>query len=516
VLLALLILLHVVVFTWLQMAKFARLEPSAQDLGAEAVRWREACRGRYFGLYYEPPGIELLVPAAPIYSLLLLWYALFPSPLMVALLQSLCIALAAWPLLLLARGRLGVGWSWLVVLGYFLHPGVSVFSLMGFRFPTLAFPTLFAYFAAWDRRSWRWAYLWGLLAALTITNVLVAVLLFAVVSAWRDGARRPAARTLVGGGTLLAVSLGSLLLVGRLRGVPLPLSVARIFGGPETTLLGGLLAKLSAIHWTRGHAILLAILAPLGLVPLAAGEFLLPVLPETVFVYLLDPVAATSALLIPFAFLAQVRGLERLLGLLRRPALRRGLSLVVAGATAAGHYFIVFPEDGIPPLARGFSLADYRLTSRHLQARRFLELVPDGATVAAPRALADHLIARCIVGEFPNQLAQREWEYILVDLEAPLRFTPPEALREALLRVLRSGAYGVVRRENGLVLLRRGADPAGNEALIRRLEPAPAAAAGDDRGHTGRSGRPPRTAPPADAGREESRRSDGRSPPSFR
>jgi len=346
-------------------------------------------QGHHFAVHFSP-ALWLFVPL----------FAVAPSPQTLLVLNALGIAAGVPPALLLARTRLGLGASALLVGLLFLHPlfdGVSrEFHVVTWGIPALLWA---AYFLVRRRGL---PFLAALLLALTTQEsvALVVAGLGVVLLLLRD--------TRVAGTVCLL--LGALWFVAAL-GIVMP-----IYGGSfpprivgEFPDLGASQAEAFHALWTRPGLVLTLLLSPtllwtlawfvlplLGL-PLLRPATLLPVLPVLLLGMLhggLHPPGSGGdhhgALAVGFLFLGAVLGAERLATWQAHQAwtraLRRGPRWwrSVAAVAVLGLAFAIGPMRFPPPLD----------PERATDARAILARIPDGEGAVAPNGLAPYLADR--------------------------------------------------------------------------------------------------------------------------
>ncbi len=111
-------------------------------------------------------------------------------------------------------------------------------------------------------------------------------------------------------------------------------------------------------------------------------------------------------------------------------------------------------------------------TQRAAAVRECLGVIPRHASVSAMSDLAPHLSSRDEIYLFP---IVKDAEYIAFDADPAANFWPfieqdgrLDAIRN-LAPYIVSGEYGLVREQEGCLILQRGADPASNGAAVRAL-----------------------------------------------
>ena len=131
-----LMVLYIATFGLLAARRHLAYETSAFDLGNYDQALWNAAHGRGLALTTLPSLTlnRLGLHVEPILFLFVPLYWLWPNPLGLLWLQTLALGLAAWPLFLLARGRLGSEWPAVaIVLAYLLLPATQSVNLFDFH-----------------------------------------------------------------------------------------------------------------------------------------------------------------------------------------------------------------------------------------------------------------------------------------------------------------------------------------------------------------------------------------------
>jgi uncharacterized membrane protein len=181
--LVLMILAYVVVFgrlTWMQQSNYGTFgfDMGIFDQGIWLLsRFQNpfvTVRGLSLWANHVNPNVLLLVPI----------YWLGGGPHALYLVQTIALALGAWPVWLLARDKLEEPWSALVVAGaYLLFPSLQWTNWWHFHPEALAVtPMLFAWWFAKNRRWWRYALCVALVVACKEDAALVIVALGLLVA----------------------------------------------------------------------------------------------------------------------------------------------------------------------------------------------------------------------------------------------------------------------------------------------------------------------------------------------
>jgi uncharacterized membrane protein len=412
--------------------------------------------------------------------------ALFGQVRTLLVVQSLAVAMAAWPLARLGARALrepgapasALG-AYAAALAWLLHPNLAHVAGNDFHPGTLATLPLAWCCEALHRRSAH-GLAWSALGVLACREDLALVLvLFGLALAL--AARHEPMRRGVG----LAVAVLSLVYLGVFLGYfhprhapaggSLELHFAR-WGGSVPEVIGAVLARpgevLAWLASPERAPYLVVITASLAFLPFLAPEWVLlaaPVLatnllsafPTTLF---LDSHYLTPAL--PVLVSASVVGASRLVGFFARApgALARGpfvLPLVLA--SIAGHLLA-----GGTPLGARFDREAYRLDPRAAAIARVIRTVPEGVSVQAPERMLAHFAERRVLARPPPP--ERNAEIVIFDAwprrvhrhrEALLRTDEEPTFRDWLART----DHALVAAQEDVLVLARGRTP--DEGIAR-------------------------------------------------
>jgi uncharacterized membrane protein len=184
-----------------------------------------------------------------------------------------------------------------------------------------------------------------------------------------------------------------------------------------------------------------------------------------------------SAHLIPFVFFLAILGAQRFAARSREVAEAPGASfgsfppeiialtssLLVAGLAMSYQFGRVISVHGLP-----FPRPDPHAAV----VESFVRQASGEAAVSTMSDIAPHLTARRTIYLFPDVA---DAEYLLLDTDPTANYWPHEGLkaRERAIRdmlpSIRSGQFGLIGLEDGVMLLRRGGDTARNDEAIRTL-----------------------------------------------
>lgn len=405
------------------------------------------------GAHFDPI-VVLLVP---------LWW-IWPSPELLLVAQAVAVALGAVPVYLLARKHLGSDRAGLVFgVVYLLYPPTQWLVVDDFHPVAFATPLLLA--AIWfldEDRLLPFALCAGA-ACLTKEQIGLVVAMLGLWYAIAHGRKRAGA-LIFGAGTVVAV-LATAVIVPAFApggGSPFEGRYASVGGSPAGIVRGAFEHPLRLLHALTEHrdlAYLIDLLAPLGGLSLLSPLLAASALPEIAINLLSDTPTQTSihfhytAGAIPALVAAAVLGASRIKR--RWPAastaLATALVLLVVGS---GVVLGPLPIWAHVPLGSTLAADDHVITAHDRTAARVLRVIPPGAPVSATNTLGAHLSERQRIFSFP---VLREATWIAVDLTRPSYRdnAPGKRFAGAYDRLRRSGAWIVVRREDGIVILRR-------------------------------------------------------------
>ena len=251
-------------------------------------------------------------------------YALIKSPLTLIFLQTVFVAVAAWPIYAIARQKLSSSWSLLIAVGYLLNP--FTINLLFFEFHILPFaiPLIAAAFYFYYKKSY-WPFVIFLLLSLTVReDVSLVVIMFGILALLEKRSIRwiilPIA---LGGGWLLS----SMQLTEYFSGYASYkfLALYSWLGSTQTEIIINFFTKplrvLQQLFSLNNIFLTIGLLVPLAALPLLKIRYLVPallVLLQLYFTSVSSTIMLQShyvALLIPFLYIAAAFSLSKILSL---------------------------------------------------------------------------------------------------------------------------------------------------------------------------------------------------------
>ena len=470
-------LAYALFMSWLTVARHNSFLTNAFDLGIHDQAIYNILHSGYMrSTLYGTYAIDYIGDHfSPILFLLAPLYALRQDARTLLILQSLFLAAGAVPLYQLARLKTRSVWLALALVAtYLLHPALHGVNLDDFH--QIALVAVFLLAALYFLETGRDApFLISLALALIVKEeVALTVAAIGAYALLGKGRRLLGAAVALAGLAYFAIVIGWVM--PRLGGTP---QIDTRFGdyiAPETSGATGVAWTLFTNPWfTVVHVFgnqakllyLLQIFLPVLFLPLLApGAAWLVALPALAVLLLTNAHTQYniayhySAHLLPSVFFLAVLALGRIVR--NRPATGRGLAaaLLISGLGTSYLYGEILPKGG---------LQFPRPTSHDQVVAGFFDEIPGDAVVSTMSAYAPHLTTRKDIYLFPDVA---DSEYLLLDTGMHVNYWPHEGLKArdrslaGMLPHFNSGEFGVVREEDGVILLRRGHDTAGNAQAV--------------------------------------------------
>lgn len=394
-------------------------------------------------------------------------YLVWSDPKALLLLQSVALASGAFPVFWLARRELKSQWaSMALVASYLLFPSLEAVNMAEFHAVALSAPLLLwaYYFADTDR----WV-AYGIASVLAMGTKEEVGLVVALLGVYLAIARRSLLPALVAAVGTLWSAIALLIVIPTFN----PSSSSPYAGYYD--YLGGNLVEVVANLLTHPWipvekalsqpSYLESLLLPGGYLALLSPERLVLGLPSLLVNLLSDNgemrrpnLYHYTAPLIPALLLATIAGARRVTALLTHLGLTHGRALLLVMALLLASTAFYHRQEGLTPLARGFSLPP--ITEHDRVGYEVLESVPKGVSLSVQSELNAHLSQREKLYVFPEV---GDAEYVLADrLRDPSSIDPvndPSQLHRRRLSILedllRSGEFDVLLDRDGYLLLRR-------------------------------------------------------------
>ena len=458
----LLIVLYIAFFSALAVARHEAFETLAFDLGNYDQAVWNTSHGRLLRFTnVEGLTIRLAQHVEPILLPVSLFYLLYDSPKTLLVLQTVVVALGAWPVYLLAREKLQSEFGGIVfAAAYLLTPALEAANLFDFHAVTLAPTFLLCAFYFLEKRMHLWSFIFAILAMSCKEDIpLLVAMMGAYVFLLR---RERKIGALMVGVALVWFYVTFYIIIPRANpgGKSQYLVYYKHWGGNPVEMA---LAVFKPSFWnvvlTRDNLVyLFKLFLPLAFLPLFSLPIFLIALPSLA-INLLSTAQQMSRLemfhyavpIVPFATLSAIGGAGFLVQRFgkRVPKGPGSLSCLLSGLVlvcSLGYHY-----------CRGFSPLSVRFrwpvaTEHHRLAQELIDEIPPTASVSAQLNLNPHVSHREKLYIFPNV---NDAEYIFLDVDS--LGNKDDVNTWVKERLLENGPFGVVAARDGYLLLQRGA-----------------------------------------------------------
>ncbi len=457
---------YFLLFSYLSIAQHDSLGTHGLDLGyPDQVVWNTA-HGRPFAYSINPRATNFLGEHfSPILALLAPLYWVWPDVRALLIVQTVAIALGAFPVFWLARERLKSDLAGLsFAAAFLLFPALEAANMFDFHAVTLAPSFLLFAFYYMERQRYKRFLLFALLAMACKDEIpllisMMGLYLVFVKREWKVGSL-----AIVGGLAWFLAAVHVVIPHFNIQGRSHALSYYAYLGeGPWeiaiTALTNPLLILRTALTAAKARYIF-DLLLPGAFTSLFSPQTLFLLLPSLA-INLLSTYPPMSVLeefhyagpLVPFVIISSIYGVEflvRQVTLLRlggRRSLYLFSGLIFLASLLYHHYH------GFTPLARHFQAPV--VTARHRLAQQLIALIPPEAAVSAQSNLLPHLSQREAIYLFPNPQTAKA-EYIILDRQGEKYPLDADEYEEALNGLLSSPQYDLVSEIQGFLLLRKG------------------------------------------------------------
>lgn len=463
--LIILVAVYFVAFGVMTSLRHYNFQTQAWDLAAFVQTFWNTAQGRIMQNNLEQVGNHLGLHMSPWLLVLAPGYALFQTPYYLLLIQTLALALGAWPLYLLAQKVLGnKSLSLVVVLSYLLYPSLHWANFYDFHEITFFVPLFLAAFYFMETQQWRWAGWFLFLAALVKEDAILAVivagiyLIFCRSSLSGNGVSGLLTAKRKFGLVVVMLALIYFVLAVKVFMPALGGGVLRFdryanFGDTPTeaikTAITSPVLVAQTVFTPEKLLYMFILLFPVAFLPIFSPRtwiLFLPGLPEnllTNYSFQFSGLYHYDSILIPAIFIGTIFGARKFLTW--RPHWERYLfwALVVT---------IAFSFLTRSPLApKNFPGSYFRDTPQKMAYRNMVALVPDGISVAANTNLVPHLAHREMVHALGSEPSFADM--VLIDLADSFGFKDEQEFRGYIDNYIQSGFFDANLFEDRYLIL---------------------------------------------------------------
>ncbi|MFA6304633.1 MAG: DUF2079 domain-containing protein [Patescibacteria group bacterium] len=186
--------------------KYFQFGYNGLDLAIYNQVFFNSVNGNLFGFTIHPGSylgdhLELFIIA------LLPLYYFFQHPITLLVLQSLILALSAWPIFLIAKQKLSPLWSLLIAVLWLLNPFVQNINLFEFHLLPFAIPLLLFAFYYYQQKKFLPFLIFCLLSLLVREDVALVILMFGIIGLIEKRSLKWILTPLILGGTWFVIAL---------------------------------------------------------------------------------------------------------------------------------------------------------------------------------------------------------------------------------------------------------------------------------------------------------------------
>lgn len=392
----LMILAYIVFFGIFTSLRHYNFQTQAWDLGIFTQSLWNTLNGKIMSNTLEEISNTLGVHFSPILFLLVPGYAVFPTPYFLLFIQTLALALGAWPLyLLVKKTMLRSPWPSIISVGYLLYPALHWINAFDFHPVAFAVPLLLAAFYFIEVKNWGLAYLFLALTASTREDAILVVVFVGIYLFLRALQQKNKGEMKIGivitllsifyfllvTGVIMPALGGGLLRIDRYA--QLGQTPAEIISNLPKTIFN--IPKFSYIFW---------LFLPVAFLPFFSGLTFLPIIPGLIenlladYQYQFSSIYHYDSVLVASIFFASIYGLKNLIE--KWPVKEKFIRWLVIAAILGGYSF----RSPINPIF--FPINLFKANPHWENLRKMISLVPKDSniSIAAQTNLAPHLSNR--------------------------------------------------------------------------------------------------------------------------
>jgi uncharacterized membrane protein len=459
------IVVYVLLFSYMTVLKHEALDTTAFDLGNMDQAVWNSLHGRFLPFTnWGEEGTRLAYHVDPILILISPAYLVYSDPRTLLVLQTVIVALGAWPIYLLARERLGDGLAAVVFpLAYLMFPALEAANMFDFH-PTTLVAGLFPYaFYFLEKRRYVLFFLFAVLVMsckeeMPLLIVMMGIYALVVQRDWRVGTA--------------AIVLGLVWFVAAVYVIiphynpegrsPYLGAYTAVGEGPVgiiKTLLTDPMTVVQTLFSRQKLVYLRDLFLPVGYLSLFGFQVLFMALPTLGIILLSsDPQVYTlekfhyAAPLVPVVVISAAYGVASLSNRASgRWELSRKKLLYSLGSLVLLCTIIYHGARGFTPLGGNFSLPG--ITPHDRLSGELIAMVPQDAVVSAQSRLNPHLSQREKIYMFPKV---EDAEYVFFDVTEDSWPIHPNDQWRLYRSLVNEEEFGVLAAKDGYVLLRRG------------------------------------------------------------
>lgn len=447
------ILLYIFVFGVITALRHYNFQTQTWDLAAFVQSFWNAANGRGLINSLEQVPNHLGLHFSPFLFLLVPGYVIFQSPYFLLFIQTVAIALGAWPLYLLAKQKLSSSLSLVIVGVYLLYAGLQWANMYDFHEITFFIPLMIAALYFIEVRRFGWAALFLALSAGVKEDAILAVLFVGIYLLFKKSNDKiqisnklQISKSKYFGIAIILISLFYFILAVQVIMPSLGGGVLRFdryahLGETPVEAVKNIATQPSLLVNTlfdgRKFTYLFWLFLPVLFMPFFSWRslfLLLPGLPEnllTNYHFQFSGLYHYDSILIPGIFVGAVYGLRNFLD--RFPAANKYLFLALI--STAGAAFLLRSPLGI----FSFPIQYFQKNEQWEDYRQLVKLVPPELSVAANTNLVPHLAHRQFI--YQVGIERGFVDMVVIDGADLFPFQNREEAEAHINSYLNTGAY---------------------------------------------------------------------------
>ena len=444
-----LIAVYFLIFAALSSLRHYTFQTQTWDLAVFEQSFWQTLHGKFMYNIFENKN-HFAVHFSPFLVILVPLYALWQSPYLLLISQSLALALAALPLYLLAKDLLNKKWAIVTAILYLIYPSLHWLNLFDFHEVPFAIPLILAAFYFLNKNDHLKSGIFLILTALVAENMIVAVFFIGLYLFLFKNRKL--------GLAVASASLIYFILVGKILMPALGGGIVRLyryaqFGQTATEIIIGVITQpaltFQTIFTSAKMLYLLKIFLSAAFLPIIAWPTLILLVPGllqnllTSLEFQFVNFYQYDSIIIPFIFIGAIFGLKKLLATKIPEKLLLGLIIILA---AAGFLW----NSILSPL--NFPLPRYT-NERAAAFRKIIKLIPAQTSVASHTNLVPHLAHREYI--YMNGFEQFLVDYVILDGQDLFGFPNQQSFDQYFNLYKQSGQYEILTIDNRYYILKR-------------------------------------------------------------
>jgi len=461
-----LMVLYILLFASLSIRQHEALQTAALDLGNYDQAVWNTIHGRLLHFTnVEGLTIRLAQHVEPILLPVSLFYLIYSSPKTLLVLQTIVIAIGAWPLYLSAREKLRSEFGGIVfAAAYLLTPALEAANLFDFHAVTLAPTFLLWAFYFLEKEKDSWFIVFSVLAMSCKEEMSLLVAMMGLYAFFLRRRKKLGVTMIVMAMIWLYVAVYIVIPWANPQGKSQYLAYYEDWGDNPLEIALNIIRQRA--WWLIFNKVnfdyLFRLLLPLAFLPLFYLPILLIALPSLAInllssrmpMHLLERFHY-AAPIVPFATLSAIGGTRFLIQRLGKQIPDGGrllsylLTCLVLVCSLGYHRY-----RGFSPLSIGFKWPV--VTEHHRLIQKFADMIPPAASVSAQSNLNPHLGQREHIYVYPYT---KDAEYIILDISslATEQINKDNYQGWMKARLLELEDFGLLAAEDGYLLLQRSA-----------------------------------------------------------